>query len=70
MSKYIINRNPQLTWEHEVHNEDTCTHLPLNTNRVTLWNFINCDNAITFAKKELPKLEIDWCYWCTSCHTR
>lgn len=70
MNSYILNKNPQPTGEHEVHNVNTCAHLPSIENRVTIGNFSNCTDAITFTKNELPNLEIDWCYWCTNCHTR
>lgn len=74
MSSYILNKNKQdsLSGEdYEVHNEDTCTHLPLQENRISLGNFTNCQDAMKKAKDTYPgsKNFIDGCYWCcNSCH--
>lgn len=74
MSKYILNKNKQdsLSGEnYEVHNEATCTHLPLYENRISLGNFDNCRDALAKAKSEYPKSkdDIDGCYWCcNACH--
>ena len=70
MSKYIINKNPQEGWEHEFHNEETCEHLPLNENRVLIWYYNTCEEAKEKAESNWPSKDIDWCYWCTSCHTK
>lgn len=70
MSTYIINKKPQEWWEHEFHNENLCNHLPLKENRVLIWNFNTCEEAKYQAERNWPKNEIDWCYYCTNCHTK
>ncbi len=75
MSKYIINKNIQDSDSgnnYEVHNEDTCTHLPLVKNRIDLGYFDFCNQAVTFAKNKYPNNAslIDGCYYCSeSCNT-
>ena len=71
MPKYILNENEQSTWEHEIHNVENCSewHLPNIKNRIDLWSFNNCEEAIDYVKLKAPTLKVDGCYWCTSCHT-
>lgn len=72
MARYIINRRQQDTGEHEVHNATTgCSHLPNYENQVYLGEFRTCHDAVAFAKRQNPLLEIDGCFWCSRpCHTR
>lgn len=66
--KYIVNKEAQNTWEHEVHNED-CSYLPSESNQKYLWYYNNCSEAIKKAKETYNN--VDWCYWCSkACHTR
>jgi hypothetical protein len=71
MAKYIINRNAQADGYHEVHNENTCNHLPDVHNRVLVGEHNNCSDALAATRKVNPHLNIDGCYYCsTACHTR
>jgi hypothetical protein len=72
--KYIINKKKQGSKNgnnYEVHVSNNCEHLPLIDNRVSLGDFNNCDDALSYAKKRYPSKssEIDGCYYCCySCH--
>lgn len=74
MSRYILNKNKQDSESgknNEVHNENTCDHLPLLGNRIFLGYFNNCQDALSKAKSDYPgsKNDIDGCYWCCNpCH--
>lgn len=69
MIRYIINKNPQPTGEHEVHREDICGHLPDNENRIYVGDFENCWSAINEAKRLWPNSIIDGCAYCSEvCH--
>jgi len=74
MAKYILNKNKQdsLSGEnYEVHDENSCQHLPHYENRIDLGYFNNCKDAMTAAINKFPgsKSEIDGCYWCCNpCH--
>lgn len=69
--KYIINKNAQVTGEHEVHAEVLCSHLPNLKNRIFLGNYDNCSAPIRDAKREWPNVTIDGCKHCIpGCHTR
>lgn len=71
MAKYIINKNAQSDGYHEVHNEETCNHLPDYQNRIDLGNFYSCTDAVASAKRSYPSHNIDGCYYCcNACHTR
>lgn len=48
--KYYINKNAQSTGELEVHKE-VCEHFPNKSNREILGEFLNCKEAIIYAKK-------------------
>ena len=72
MHKYIINKNPQSTGEHEVHRDDcTCSHMPDHSNRIDLGLHSNCQSAVAEAKGRYPNHVIDGCFYCCKpCHTR
>jgi hypothetical protein len=72
MPIYILNKNSQPTWEHEVHNIEECSkwHLPEIENRINIWEFENCTKAIEYLRFNFPDLKVDGCYWCTNCHTK
>ena len=58
---YYVNKNPQSTGEHEVHN-DTCEHLPEKENRMFLGVYDNCKDAVNEAKKYYSN--VDGCFYC------
>lgn len=65
--KYYVNINAQANWDHEVHNE-YCRWLPTPENRIYLWIFESCKQAVQEAKKIYAKA--DGCaYCCPLCHT-
>jgi len=66
MNRYYVNKNAQPTWEHEVHKAG-CSHWPDENNMQSLWLHDNCKSAVRYAKKYYN--DVDWCYWCTDCHT-
>ena len=74
MNGYILNKNKQDSKSGEsceIHNEDTCNHLPLLGNRIFLGFFSNCHGAMKDAKVKYPNMasEIDGCYYCCpECH--
>ena len=74
MARYILNRRQQDSKSgnhYEVHNEETCNHLPLPENRINLGNFSGCAAAKAQAKTQYPSnaREIDGCYYCSNlCH--
>ena len=70
MPTFCVNKNPQPTGEHEVHNLDGgCTHLPDPQNQQYLGTFINCVGALVEAKKYYTN--VDGCAYCASeCHTK
>lgn len=64
--KFYINANTQANWDNEVHNE-YCRWLPEFENRIYLWNFESCRQAVQEAKKRYPKA--DGCaHCCPTCH--
>jgi hypothetical protein len=68
MPNYIVNRQPQATGEHEVH-ETTCSHLPDINNQQHLGSFSTCMQAVVEARRHYTN--VDGCFWCSrSCHTR
>lgn len=63
MSKYYVNKNN----DHEVH-KDGCSYMPLSENRIYLWEFDSCKDAVKEAKKTYSSA--NWCYYCSNdCHT-
>lgn len=70
MSNYCVNKNPQSTGEHEIHNLDaSCSHLPDYSNRLNLGWHLNCHSAVKKAKEYYNN--VDGClYCCSDCHTR
>jgi len=68
MAEYYVNKNAQLTGEHEVHTS-TCPYLPDQNNRLYLGTFYSCNDAIVEAKKYYSN--VDGCFYCSKeCHTR
>ena len=67
MNNYIVNKNAQADGYHEVHNEDTCSHLPDLANRINAGQHNNCQSAVQSVKSTNPKALIDGC---NNCHTR
>ena len=71
MAKYVVNKNAQSDGYHEVHNEETCNHLPEPHNRVSVGNYNSCSSAVAACKNENTSFKIDGCYYCSNaCHTR
>ena len=70
MPNYCVNKNPQPTGEHEVHDLDaSCSYLPDYSNRLDLGWHTNCHSAVKKAKEHYNN--VDGCYYCCSdCHTR
>lgn len=67
-AKYYVNKNAQITGEHEVHCEG-CSYMPDEKNRIYLGNFDSCRPAVEAAKKYYTN--VDGCFHCVSaCHTR
>ena len=63
---YYVNKEAQLTGEHEVHTGD-CSYLP--SNRIYLGYFSSCKDAIVEARKHYSN--VDGCYYCCyECHRR
>ena len=70
MAYYCLNRNRQPNGDVEVHNEDTCKHLPERENRVSLGIHDDCESAVALAKGMYPGAPINGCYNCSvECHT-
>jgi hypothetical protein len=68
MPKYIVNKQPQSTGEHEVH-DSTCNYLPSSWNQHSLGWQAGCTEAVRAAKQIYPTA--DGCYWCSRpCHKR
>ncbi len=64
---YYVNKNPQTNWDHEVHTAN-CERLPNVENRIYLWSFESCKQAIQAAKRIYPTA--DGCaHCCPVCHT-
>lgn len=67
---YCVNKNPQETGEHEVH-DVSCEspHLPKPENRIELGWHPDCHSALEEARRHY--LNVDGCAeCCASCHTR
>jgi len=70
MPKFCVNKNPQSSGEHEVHNLDTCNNLPDKKNQHDLGTFATCRGAVRKAKEEGFN-NVDGCFHCCpECHTR
>jgi len=75
MAKYILNKRMQGSKSgknFEVHNEETCGHLPDPVNRLDLGMHPDCHSAKAHAKSKYPKnaKDIDGCFYCSNpCHT-
>lgn len=68
MATYYINKTPQRTGEHEVH-QSNCAYLLAAKNTGYLGIFPSCHYAIIEAKKSY--FNVDGCYYCCNdCHTR
>ena len=69
MPDYCINTNQQSNGQHEVHNIDTCTRLPLREHRLRLGSHNNCHEAVKVAKNTYNNINIDGCaYCCPDCN--
>lgn len=70
MPSYCVNRNPQPSGEHEVHNLDAgCADLPQWANRIDLGSHDACYGAVIEARKIYR--HVDGCYYCArDCHSR
>ncbi len=69
IGRYILNPQQQGNengGNYELHNADTCTHLPDETHSLTLGIFNTCELAMEEAKRRVPKWAdlIDGCAWC------
>ena len=71
MPTFILNRNPQLNGDHEVHNASTgCLYMPAPENRIPLGDYVTCHGAVLYAKQQWPNRRINGCYFCCNpCHT-
>jgi hypothetical protein len=66
---YVLNpqqQNNQSGSNYELHNADTCPHLPNDTHQLTLGYFTSCALALAEAKRRVPQWDalIDGCAWC------
>lgn len=74
MNRYILNKNKhdsKCGKNYEIHDEDSCTRLPLLENRIFLGYFSECHGAMRDAKTKYPDMasKIDGCcYCCPDCH--
>lgn len=68
MDRYFVNKEAQVTGEHEVH-KDGCLNIPVSYNRHYLGYFYSCHGAVVEARKEYNN--VDGCYYCCiECHTK
>ena len=67
MPRYCVNKNAQLTGEHDVHNQDSgCSLLPDVNNRIALGSHAGCEGAMREARKHYSS--VDGCPDCaTNC---
>ncbi len=63
MARYYVNRNSQLTGEHEVH-KGTCHRMPKLQNRIYLGDFLDAKEAAREARRYFDN--VDGCYYCAS----
>ena len=70
MPTFIVNKNPQSTGEHEVHNLDAgCSYLPDPANQHPLGIHQDCHGAVAAAQNTYSN--VDGCAYCApDCHTR
>lgn len=69
IGRYILNpqqQNNESGKNYEIHNADTCAHLPDEKHQLTLGHFNNCELALEEARRRVPKWAeyIDGCHWC------
>ena len=65
--RYYVNRNAQPNGDHEVHTL-TCTHGPLEANRLYVGEYMSCGPAVAEAKRHYRRS--NGCYYCSNpCHT-
>ena len=71
MAAFVINKNPQLNGDHEVHNASTgCMYMPCFEKQIPLGQHFNCHDAVAAAKAQWPNARINGCYYCANaCHT-
>ncbi len=68
MYSFYVNKNPQSTGEHEVHQQG-CSYMPAPQNCKDLGLFTSCHGAVIEAKKYYSN--VDGCYYCSRpCHNR
>lgn len=68
MKSYYVNKNAQDNGDHEVHDE-SCSRLPISSNREYLGEFNTCGPAVQKAKDNGYK-KANGCYYCSRpCHT-
>lgn len=70
MPNYICNKNADDKGRHEIHT-DSCTHLPLPKNQLSIGFFSNCQEAINHMVRANPNgnFNFDGCYYCCyPCH--
>lgn len=68
---YVISTLPRPSGEYEVHSLTECHNLPDVSDRYRLGLFLNCEQALKFAKRSMPGLEVDGCEHCMpECHSR
>lgn len=68
MANYYVNKDAQLTGEHEVHTS-SCSKLPSEVNKKYLGSFTDCKDAVKEAENYYDN--VDGCYHCSEkCHTR
>lgn len=63
MPLYYVNKNKQLTGEHEVHKEG-CYRMPEPQNSLYLGYFSNAIDAVHEARRYYTN--VDGCYYCSS----
>jgi len=71
MHRFVINTNPQVNGDHEVHNMTLgCNYLPHVNNQRDLGYHVTCQQAVAYAKQQWPQNKINGCYYCANaCHT-
>lgn len=68
MSVYYVNKNAQVTGEHEVH-KSGCYWMPEPQNRKYLGEYTSCHGAVKKSKEYYNN--VDGCKHCSpACHTR
>ncbi len=68
MPYFYVNTREQTNGDHEVHEKDTCSYPPHESNRLDLGWHYDCSGAVTQAKKIYS--QVNGCYYCcNACHT-